>query len=104
MKIIGHVQRVGYRLIVQDIARRYHVTGFIQNLRGYDVQIVAEGLVDDIYRFKSAIQIQEHPIYVEGCEVAEEPHTGEFDFFEVIRGSSDEELAERFDIAIGILS
>lgn len=104
MKIIGTVQRVGYRHIVQDIARRYHVTGNVQNLIGYDVQVVAEGLYDNVIRFKNAIKIQEQPVFVDGIESTEEEYTGEFQYFEVIRGSSDEELAERFDTAIGILS
>ncbi|MBN1166878.1 MAG: acylphosphatase [Methanospirillaceae archaeon] len=104
LRISGSLQRVGYRHIVQDIARRHHVTGSIRNLEGYDVEVIAEGTVDDVTWFKNAIKIEDCPIFVESIEITEGRYTGEYSYFEVLRGSSDEELAERFDTAIGILS
>jgi acylphosphatase len=102
--VIGAVQQVGYRHIVQGIARKNHITGCIRNMKGYDIKIVAEGRSSDIAAFKSEIRIQEYPVLVESLEMTEEPSTGEFQFFEIIRGSPDEEFAERFDTAIAILS
>lgn len=104
MLISGTVQRVGYRHLIQGIARRHHITGCITNLEGYDVQIIAEGKPDDIARFKTDIRIQDYPVFVESIVVSEEPFSGEYSFFEITRGSPEEELAERFDTAIGIFS
>ena len=38
----GRVQRVGYRDEVEEIARRLEVTGFVENVKLYDVRTVAE--------------------------------------------------------------
>jgi len=102
LRIIGNVQRVGYRHIVQNIARKHNITGRIENLEGYDVRIIAEGRSADLDRFKKDIRIFEYPVNVESIESSEERYTGEYSYFQIIRGSPDEELAERFDSAIAI--
>ena len=104
MRIIGNVQRVGYRHIVQNIARKHNITGCIENLEGYDVRIIAEGRSADLDRFRIDIRICEYPVSVESIESCEEQYTGEYSYFQIIRGSPDEELAERFDSAISIFS
>ena len=38
----GRVQRVGYRDEVEEIARRLEITGFVENVKPYDVRIIAE--------------------------------------------------------------
>ncbi|MFH0966752.1 MAG: acylphosphatase [Methanobacteriota archaeon] len=100
----GTVQRVGYRHLIQGIARKHHITGQITNLEGYDVQIIAEGRNRNLSRFKNDIIIQEHPVYVESIEVLEETYTGEYSYFNVVRGTPEDELAERLDSAIAIFS
>ena len=104
MQVSGTVQRVGYRHIVQNIARRHNITGVIENLEGYDVHIIAEGKVKDLDAFMISIKITEYPVNVEDIRYIEEEYTGEFTYFKVIKGSQDEELAERFDTAIAIFS
>ena len=101
--VTGAVQQVGYRHLVLGIARKNHITGCIRNLKGYDVQIIAEGKTGDIAQFKSEIKIHEYPVYVNSLEIAEEKPTGEYQYFEVVQGSPEEELAEWFDTAIAIL-
>ena len=100
----GTIQRAGYRHLVQDIARKNHITGTIENLEGYDVSIIAEGTPDNLSGFKEDIQIREYPVCVEGIEVTKEKPTGEFSYFVVIWGAPEEELAERFDSAFAIFS
>ncbi|KCZ72083.1 acylphosphatase [Candidatus Methanoperedens nitroreducens] len=39
----GEVQRVGYRDVVERAARRMKLTGFVENVRPYDVRIICEG-------------------------------------------------------------
>lgn len=47
----GKVQRVGYRDAVEEIARKLEITGFVENVKPYDVRIVAEGEDDNIEQF-----------------------------------------------------
>jgi len=104
IQVSGAVQRVGYRHIVQNIARKLHITGYIENLEGYDVHIIAEGRVDDLDAFIQAIRNVEYPVEIEEICTVKEDYKGEYSYFTVIRGSPEEELAERFDTAIAIFS
>ena len=54
----GDVQRVGYRDAVERIARQLDITGFVENLKPYDVRIVAEGEEDILDEFISQIRIK----------------------------------------------
>jgi acylphosphatase len=51
----GHVQGVGFRYTVRRIAARYQVTGFVKNLPGGKVQLVAEGLPQEVGAFVSEV-------------------------------------------------
>ena len=95
----GDVQRVGYRDVVERIARKMKLTGFVENIKPYDVKIVCEGDKARIEEFKEKINIKEFPIYVEELDVVFEPATGEFEYFEIKRGEWSEELGERIDAA-----
>ena len=99
----GDVQRVGYRDIVEETARKLKLRGFVENLKPYDVRIVAEGEQDVLDEFITQIRKGEYPIApisVEGLDVEFEAATGEFEYFEIKRGDWKEELGERLD-AIG---
>jgi acylphosphatase len=39
----GDAQRVGYRDTVEYAARKLNLTGFVENLKPYDVRIIVEG-------------------------------------------------------------
>ena len=96
----GEVQRVGYRDAVEKIARKLDINGFVENLKPYDVRIVCEGEEGNIKRFIGALKIDGDPlISVSDIAVEYEKPTGEFTYFEIKRGSTDEETAERLDIA-----
>ena len=84
----GEVQRVGYRDIVEKIARKLKLTGFVENLKPYDVRIVAEGGQDTLDEFITQIRIEKHPISpisVEELDVRFEVATGESEYFEIKR-------------------
>ena len=98
--IHGDVQRVGYRDVVQKLAIKNGITGEVRNLEDLDVQIIAEGPKEAISHFSNVINIQDFPINVESIETREEPYTGEFRTFKIIRGDTGEEMAERMDTAI----
>jgi len=96
----GTVQKVGYRDFVQDIARSLEIKGYVKNLRDGSVEIVAEGSEDVIEEFIEKIKPEYEPlISVTDISVVYEEPTGEFEYFDIIRGDKDEENAERLDTA-----
>lgn len=95
----GDVQRVGYRDAVERIARKMRLTGFIENVKPYDVRIVCEGDKARVEGFIEQINIKEFPIDVEDLDVKFEDATEEFEYFEIRRGDWTEELGERLDSA-----
>ena len=95
----GEVQRVGYRDAVEKIARKLNITGFVENVKPYDVRIVAEGEDANIGQFIEQIKIKKFPIDVESTEVGFEECKSEFEYFEIKTGEWHEELLERFDTA-----
>lgn len=95
----GDVQRVGYRDVVERIARKMRLTGFVENVKPYDVRIVCEGDRARVKELIEQINIREFPIDVEDLDVKFEVATEEFDYFEIRRGDWTEELGERLDSA-----
>lgn len=45
---LGRVQGVGFRYTTANIARRYDVTGYVQNLDDGRVKLVVEGAADQV--------------------------------------------------------
>nr|QNO50747.1 acylphosphatase [Methanosarcinales archaeon ANME-1 ERB6] len=102
----GEVQRVGYRAAVEKIARKLKLTVFVENLKPYDVRIVAEGEEDVLNEFVAQIRITRHPIApisVEDLDVEFGAATKEFEYFAIRRGDWKEELGERMDTAGALL-
>ena len=99
----GEVQSVGYRDIIKKTARRLGVTGQVRNLMPYDVEIIAEADDEVLSRFIDAINIQKYPVFVEDLNVRWETGTGEYDYFDIIRGNWQDELFERMDFAGGMM-
>ncbi|MEA1864135.1 MAG: acylphosphatase [Euryarchaeota archaeon] len=102
----GEVQRVGYRDTVEKIARTLKLIGFVENLKPYDVRIVAEGEQDALDEFITQIRIEKHPITpisVEDLDVEFEAASHEFEYFEIKRGDWQDELGERLDTAGALL-
>lgn len=99
----GDVQRVGFRDAVWKIARNLGLSGTVQNLEPYDVSIVAEGEEAALKEFVKAIDIQDGPIRVQTLKANWSAATCEFPYFKILRGDWQEELGERFDVAVGLL-
>ncbi|MEM3387436.1 MAG: acylphosphatase [Nitrososphaerales archaeon] len=95
----GDVQRVGYRDEVERNARKLNIRGYVENLKPYDVRIVAEGDEEKLKQFIENIKIQKFPIFVESMDINWQDATGEFKYFEIKRGEWQEELLERVDVA-----
>ncbi|MEM3614383.1 MAG: acylphosphatase [Nitrososphaerales archaeon] len=97
----GSVQRVGYRDLVQDEARRLGVRGYVENLRDGSVKILCEAEEEVVKEFMKAIDVKEDLLKVESIEVTKtSPPTGEYQYFEVKYGPLEEELSERMVAAI----
>ena len=56
----GHVQGVGFRYTVLQVAKEFEVAGFVSNLADGRVQLDAEGAVDDVSAFISAVEDRMH--------------------------------------------
>lgn len=97
----GTVQRVGYRDLVQSIARRLGVKGYVENLKDGNVQIMCEAEARVLDGFVRSIDVRQDFMEVERVQVVEESEaTGEFEYFEITYGSLEEELGERMGTAI----
>jgi acylphosphatase len=78
----GRVQGVGFRFTVYHLARGFPVAGFVRNLPDGRVELVAEGLQDQVDRFTEAIK-QEMRGLVADVEVRDQPATGTYRRFEI---------------------
>lgn len=78
----GRVQGVGFRATTRDVARRFAVVGFVQNLPDGRVQLVAEGEAAELQRFVAAV-LDEMGRYITAHDVAEFAARGEFDAFTI---------------------
>ena len=97
----GDVQKVGYRDIVEDIAVKLGVKGFVENLRDKTVCVVCEAEKDVVDRFVDAIKIKNDIIDVKSVKIVEtSPATNEFKYFDIKYGSPEEELGERMVAAV----
>jgi acylphosphatase len=52
----GRVQGVGFRATTYDIASGYPVAGYVRNLPGGTVELVAEGPIGNVEAFLAAVQ------------------------------------------------
>jgi acylphosphatase len=80
----GRVQGVGFRYTVNETARRFAVTGLVENLVDGRVRMVAEGSTAEIDRFVAAVEA-EMDRFIAGVDRHREPATGEFADFGIRR-------------------
>jgi acylphosphatase len=52
----GHVQGVGFRYNAKSVATGFEVTGIVKNLPDGRVELVAEGMRDELEAFREAIR------------------------------------------------
>jgi len=78
----GRVQGVGFRMTTREIAGRFAVIGFVQNLPDGRVLLVAEGDVAELNGLIAAVQ-SEMSRFIAGTEFEDGVATGEFDEFEI---------------------
>ena len=76
----GQVQGVGFRFRCREIAGRFAVTGFVQNLPDGRVKLVVEGNAGELDRYlvEVAAELADH---IRQADTARGPATGEFPQF-----------------------
>ena len=76
----GRVQGVGFRYTTVEIAERFHVTGFVENLPDGRVCLVVEAEAGECDRFLAAVE-ERLDRYIAHIDVKLREPTGEFDGF-----------------------
>ncbi len=96
----GKVQKVGYRDFVQDSAREFGITGYVENLEDGNVKVVCEGEEPKIEDFIRGIKVERDFIDVVETSLEYEEPTGEFKLFKIKYGDVPEELGDRLGAAL----
>ncbi|MEA2062644.1 MAG: acylphosphatase [Gemmatimonadota bacterium] len=83
MVLSGRVQGVGFRFFTCRVAEKYPVTGYVKNLPGGEVEVVAEGEQPSVEAFLR--EVAQGPGYslIKGVKSLVEPATGSFQAFGV---------------------
>ena len=78
----GHVQGVGFRYTVKNVALRHDVRGYVRNLPDGRVELVMEG--PDTEMDELVTEVRERMCdYVRDVHINEFPATGEFSQFSI---------------------
>ncbi|HVX09649.1 MAG TPA: acylphosphatase [Pirellulales bacterium] len=80
----GRVQGVGFRFTTREIAERFEVAGFVENLSDGRVHLVVEGDPAELDRFLAAVA-QRLDRYIEEVDDRKQSPDGEFDGLFTIR-------------------
>lgn len=78
----GHVQGVGFRYSVLQVAKGFEVTGFVSNLADGRVQLEVEGQAEDVTQFIEAVQEKMHG-YIRKVERASRKRPAQFSGFTI---------------------
>jgi acylphosphatase len=79
----GKVQGVGFRYFAQKKAAEFNITGYVRNMPGRVVLIVAEGENTDMDTFVDHMRMGPTMARVNQVSVSKSPYTGSFSAFEV---------------------
>jgi acylphosphatase len=76
----GHVQGVGFRYTVRNIALQYDVAGYVRNLPDGRVELVMEGPQGDCGGLLESVK-ERMARFIRNISMEMAPATGEFDAF-----------------------
>ena len=68
VRVTGRVQGVGFRWFVREEARRLGLSGWVTNLSGGEVEVVAGGEASSLERLRRALQVGPNGAQVERVE------------------------------------
>ncbi|NPV46302.1 MAG: acylphosphatase [Armatimonadetes bacterium] len=86
-RVSGHVQGVGFRGFVALRAQRLRLRGYVRNLMGGEVEVVAEGEEHDLRNLLQVLEAGPRAARVTNVQVSWAEPTGEFASF-TVRGTS----------------
>ena len=78
----GHVQGVGFRYSVLQVAKEFDIAGYVKNLADGRVQLEAEGKSGDVTAFVDAVQEKMHG-YIRKVERSSAQRTPQFSGFTI---------------------
>lgn len=81
----GTVQGVFFRQFVKEHADKLGLTGFVRNLTGGDVEILAEGEQDKIDRLANVVRKGPEHSQIRHVQIEERKWSGEFKEFKILR-------------------
>ena len=81
----GRVQGVGFRYTAKTVATGFEVTGIVRNLADGGVELIAEGLKDELEGFQQAIRESGLGSLIAREDVTWEDAKNEFRGFEITR-------------------
>lgn len=79
----GRVQGVGFRYTVCRLASLFNVTGFVRNLMNGDVELVVEGLEQELMDFLSEIKNSQLGRYITRERLSWSAAAGTYDTFRI---------------------
>ena len=80
----GRVQGVGFRYTVRTVANGFEVTGLVRNLPDGRVELVAEGVPDELEAFREAIRQSGLEHFIHDEQVAWAEAKNQFRGFEIV--------------------
>lgn len=80
----GRVQGVGFRYRVKNLAAGFEAVGIVRNLPDGRVELILEGMKEELEEFQKAIQESELGSCIRSEEVRWEMATGEFKGFQIV--------------------
>lgn len=84
--ISGIVQGISYRSYTRVKASQMNVTGWVRNLPDGRVEAVFEGETENVKAMVDWCRTGPPAARVKQVEVNDEPHTGQYRFFEILYG------------------
>ena len=79
----GRVQGVCFRMTAVELARPFAVTGFVRNCRDGSVELVAEGVEEEVMGLIHAIRLSHLSRGILKEQILRSRATGQFDSFEI---------------------
>lgn len=81
----GHVQGVGFRYTAKSAAAGYEIVGTVRNLSDGRVELIAEGLRDELDQFRQAIRDAGLKHFIRDEAITWSQAQNSFKGFEIVR-------------------
>jgi len=79
----GRVQGVGFRYTAREIACGFELTGYVRNLDDGRVELVAEGVEEEVTGFLEAVRASQLGSHIRNADVNWGDGSGEFRGFDI---------------------